>query len=404
MPGQRLAALSSFVDTAPKDERSQPMRNPAIPACLCLLSCLWVFGCGSGSGTGATGTGGDAAQGGIAIGPHLYRDLQATLPELIGEQANSPDQGIVREFVVTRSFLLLPPNTFTRPYPSTWRVEDGTSLDSDAHLWPGVSGGHVLHIRGRAGLRGTYPFAGGAAVGGWGNPGDETTWPALFEGRHASDVGILHDIALAHADAVDGEPLAYAAYGWWAMAPVPGGGASDTTRTLSAHGGMSFGIETFPRDMPGSAASPLTATWRGRATGHAQDADGRWVLSGDAVLHAELRGPSGRITSGMIHNTRIAPVDPGTLQVDASRAGDWQTIELLGARMEGNGYRGRLTVIGAPEAGPRFATPTGWYEGAFYGPDAVETAGQWWFIEAYADLAMGEMVAVGGFGARRAQP
>lgn len=372
------------------------MRRPAIPACLILLSCLLATGCGGGSGGER-----DATESGIAIGPHLYRDLEKTLSEALGEQADSPDRGLVREFVVTRSFLLLPPNTFTRPYPPTWRVEDGTSLDSDAHLWPGVNGGHVLHIRGQAGLRGTYRFSDGEAVDGWGDPDDEVAWPDLFGARHPSDVGILHDIALAHADAAGGVSLEYAAYGWWAMAPVPGGGASDTTRTLSAHGGMSFGIETFPRDMPGSADSPITATWRGRATGHAQDADGRWVLSGDAVLNAELQGPSGRITSGMIHSMRIAPMDPGTLEVDTSRAGDWHTIELLGTAMEGNGYRGRLTVIGAPDAGPRFRTPTGRYEGAFYGPDAVETAGQWWLIEAYTDPSMGEMVVVGAFGARR---
>ena len=376
------------------------MRMRAVPACPILVSCLLAAGCGGGSGGGGERA---ATEAGIAIGPHLYRDLERTLPELIAEQADSPDEGIVREFVATRSFLLLPPNTFTRPHPPIWRVEDGTSLDSVAYLWPGVNGGHVLHIRGRAGLRGTYPFAGGDAVGGWGDADDETTWPDLFEARHPSDVRILHDIALAHTDAAGGAALEYAAYGWWAMAPVPGGGASDTTRTLSAHGGMSFGIETFPRDMPGAVDAPITATWRGRATGHAQDADGRWVLSGDAVLNAELSGPSGRITSGEIRNMRIAPIDPGTLEVDASRAGDWHTIELLGAPMEGNGYRGKITVIGEPGAGPRFATPTGRYEGAFYGPAADETAGQWWLIEAYADPSMGEMVAVGAFGAKRTQ-
>ena len=374
------------------------MKRPAIPACLMLLSCLLATSCGGGSGGERAST-----ETGIVIGPHLYRNLELTLPELIGEQADSSEQGVVREFVVTRSFLLLPPNTFTRPYPATWRVEDGTSLDSVAYMWPGVNGGHVLHIRGLAGLRGTYPFSDGEAVGGWGDPDDETVWPDLFGARHPSDVGILHDIALAHTRTAGNGSLEYAAYGWWAMAPVSGGGASDTTRTLSAHGGMSYGIETFPRDMPGSVDSPITATWRGRATGHAQDADGRWVLSGDAVLNAELQGPSGRITRGMIHNMRIAPIDPDTLQVDASRVGDWHTIELLGTAMEGNGYRGRLTVIGEPDTGPRFATPTGRYEGAFYGPDAFETAGQWWLIEAYTDPSMGEMVAVGAFGATRSQ-
>ena len=47
---------------------------------------------------------------------------------------------------------------------------------------------------------------------------------------------------------------------------------------------------------------------------------------------------------------------------------------------------------------------TGRYEGAFYSPEAVETAGQGWLIEAFPDPAMGDMVVVGGFGARRQQP
>ena len=371
----------------------------ASPLLLCILA---VSGCGGSSGGSAANIGGDAEEKGVRIGPHLYRDLQKTLPEALGEQADSADEGVVREFVVTRSFLLLPPNTFTRPHPPVWRVDDGSSLDSDAYLWPGVQGGHVLHIRGRAGLRGSYPFTVTEAVAGWGDRSGEFVWPALFGGRHPSDVGIQHDITLAYADSDDaGETLGYTAYGWWAMAPVPGGGASDTTRTLSAHGGMSLGIETFPRDMPGSVDSPLTATWRGRATGHAQDADGRWVLQGDAVLNAELQGPSGRITSGMIHNMRIAPMDPKTLEVDVSRAANWHTIQLLGTSIEGNGYQGRVAVSGESAGGPRFATPAGKYEGAFYGPEAVETAGQWWLVEAYPDLAMGEMVAVGAFGARR---
>ena len=201
------------------------MRRPVISACLFLLSCLLAFGCG-----GRSDVGGGETENGIAIGPHLYRNLEKTLPELIAEQADSPDHGTVREFVATRSFLLLPPKTFTRPDSPTWRVEDGTSLDSVAYLWPGVNGGHVLHIRGQAGLRGTYWFAGEEAVGGWGDPDDESAWPVLFGARHASDVGIEHDIALAYADTAGGESLQYAAYGWWAMAPVPGGGASDTTR------------------------------------------------------------------------------------------------------------------------------------------------------------------------------
>ena len=130
----------------------------------------------------------------------------------------------------------------------------------------------------------------------------------------------------------------------------------------------------------------------------------RWVLEGDAVLEARLEGPSGAVTGGEIRNMRIAPLDPRSLQVDMNGAGAWHTIELLAASVEGNGYRGRISVRGAPEAGPRFATPTGRYEGAFYGPAAAETAGQWWLIEAYPDPAMGEMIVVGGFGAKRQQP
>lgn len=341
---------------------------------------------------------------GFAVpGPHLYRDLQKTLPEVIGDQAASPEQGVVREFTVTRSFLLLPPDAFTHPHPPTWRVDDDSTLDSDVYLRPRASGGHVLHIRGRAGLRGTYPFTEAAA--GWGDPGNRLTWPALYGGRHPSDVGIEHDILLAHASSAEGgRTLEYAAYGWWTMAPVVGGGALDTTRTLSAHAGMSFGIETFPRDMPGSAGDPVTATWNGRASGHAQDADGRWVLEGDAVLEARLEGPSGTITGGEIYNMRIAPLDPQGLQIDVNSGGKWHTIELLAASLEGNGYRGRIAVSGAVDAGPQFATPVGRYEGAFYGPDAAETAGQWWLVEAYPDPSMGEMVAVGSFGGRRERP
>ena len=333
-------------------------------------------------------------------GPHLYRDLDKTLREVIGEQAASPDRGVVREFTVTRTFLLLPPRTFTSPHPPEWTVDDRSSLDSDVYLWPGVGGGHVMHVRGRAGLRGTYPFT--EEVAAWGDPGAQLAWPTLYEDRHPSDVGIEHDILLAYADSArQGETLDYAAYGWWAMAPVPGGGASDTTRTLSAHAGMSFGIETFPRDMPGSPDAPVEATWRGRFTGHAQDADGRWVLEGDAVLQVRLLGPSGTITGGEIRNIRIAPLDPVSLQLDADAAGNWHTIELQEQRVEGNGAReGRVVVTGAADAGPGFTVPTGQYEAAFYGPEAVETAGQLWLIEAYPDRAMGEMVVVGSFGAR----
>lgn len=373
-------------------------KTPMNLVLLFVLCAVALSGCGGGSGGNAAQTAGAALP-----GPHLYRDLQKTLPEVLGEQAASPEEGAVREFTVTRSFLLLPPNTFTRPHPPTWRVDDDSTLDSDVYLWPGAGGGHVMIMRGRAGLRGTYPFTEETAD--WGAPGAGLTWPALYAGRHPSDVGIEHDILLAHADSGgSGEALAYTAYGWWAMAPVVGGGASDTTRTLSAHAGMSFGIETFPRDMPGSPAAPLTATWSGRATGHAQDADGRWVLEGDAVLEARLEGPSGAVTGGEIRNMRIAPIDPRSLQVDTSRAGAWHTIELLAASVEGNGYRGRISVRGEAEAGPRFATPAGRYKGAFYGPEAVETAGQWWLIEAYPDPSMGEMVVVGGFGAGRERP
>ena len=374
------------------------MKRPLFYVSLCLLCSLAMSGCGGGSGGGMTDTG-------LRPGPHLYRDLKKTLPEVLSEQANSPDQGVVREFSVTESFLLLLPRQFTAPDPPTWAVDDLTTLDSRASLWPGVNDGHVLHIRGRAGLRGTYPFTGEDAAKGWGNPSRELTWLNLFGDRHSSEVGIEHDIAFAYADSwSDGADLEYAAYGWWAMAPTPGGGASDTTRTLSAHGGMSFGIETFARDMPGAANAPIVATWSGRATGHAQDADGRYVLVGDASLNAELRGPSGTITSGMIENMRITRIDPQTLQV-MGQAGNWHTIQFRSSSIQGDGYQGgRLSVSGTPDLGPRFTTPTGNYEGVFYGPEAVETAGQFWIIEAYPDRAMGEMTVVGAFGARKQQP
>lgn len=101
------------------------------------------------------------------------------------------------------------PNTFARPHPPTWRVDDDSTLNSNVYLWPGVGGGHVMHIR--------------------------------------------------------------------------------------------------------SADAPVTATWRVRASGHAQDAAGRWVLEGDAVLEARLEGPSGAVTGGEIRNMRIAPLDPWSL-------------------------------------------------------------------------------------------
>ena len=368
--------------------------NLALPGVVLFGVALLLAGCPAATRGTAVGT--------AVPGPHLYRDLEKTLAEVLAEQAVSPDAGVVREFNVTRSFLLLPPRTFTHPHPPTWVVDDQSTLDSDVYLWPGVAGGHVMLIRGRAGLRGTYPFTEEAA--GWGDRSAQLTWPALYGARHPSDVGIEHDIVLAYADSAgSGNALDYAAYGWWAMAPVPGGGASDTTRTLSAHAGLSFGIETFPRDMPGSADAPLEGTWRGRFTGHAQDAAGRWVLEGDAVLTIRLQGPSGAITGGEIRNMRIAPFDPRSQSADMSRAGNWHTIELGETAVEGNGYRSRspVTVTGAADAGPRFVVPTGKYEGAFHGPNAVETAGQLWLIEAYTDRAMGEMVVVGSFGASK---
>ena len=372
---------------------------PARFALLFVICGLALSGCGGGSGRNTAQTAGAALP-----GPHLYRNLQKTLPEVLGEQAASPEEGVVREFTATESFMLLPPNTFTHPHPPTWRLDDRTTLDSTMYLWPGVRGGHVMHIRGRAGLRGTYPFTEAAA--GWGEPDAPLAWPTLYAGRHPSDVGIEHDILLAYADSAGGgKTLDYAAYGWWAMAPVAGGGASDTTRTLSAHAGMSFGLETFARDMPGAPDNPLTVTYTGRATGHAQDADGRWVLEGDAVLEARLEGPSGEITGGEIRNVRIAPLDLQTMRADTSRAANWHTLGLGPTRIEGDGYKnGLISVSGPADAGPRFSTPVGRYEGVFYGPEAAETAGQWWLIEAYPDPSMGEMVVVGAFGAKRERP
>nr|WP_316626968.1 hypothetical protein [uncultured Brevundimonas sp.] len=52
-------------------------------------------------------------------------------------------------------------------------------------------------------------------------------------------------------------------------------------------------------------------------------------------------------------------------------------------------------------AGPTFDTPTGAYDGEFYGPVAEETAGQWHMRESYVDASMGQMTVVGSFGARR---
>ena len=349
----------------------------------------------------------------LLSGPHLYRDLnsdpqgpQNSLQEVRAQQADSPDLGTVREFTATEQFLILPPAAFFRDGDATWQTDETAALNSVVYLRPD-SAGHKMRIQGRTGFRGLYDFGAADAVPGWGS-GAGLMWPELYSAKHPSSVGIEHDIALAYTDALDNEQrLQYAAYGWWALAPTAGGGSLDNSRVLSGLGGMNLGLETFPRDMPAN----VNAIWRGRATGHALDATGRWVLEGDALLAAELRGASGTFVA-TIRNTRIAPVDAVTLQPDMSRAGRWHTVELEGSAISGVGYSGRATVsdpireidpVPADFAGPQMASPRGRYSGVFYGPAAEETAGQWFLLEAYPgrNADMGEMVVVGSFGGRR---
>ena len=261
---------------------------------------------------------------------------------------------------------------------------------------------------------GTYPL--GTEVSGWNAPDHEIAWPSLVLESHPSDSGNDHDIALAYSRSyASGSDLSYAAYGWWAVAPD----RSDIAfrpRLVTAYSGLSHGIETRADDMPGSTDAPVTATWRGRATGHALGKGERWALSGDVELTATLRGPGGGEVQGEISNTRIVAVTPHGLQVRGATAGDWHAITLSPASVDGNTYTGTAAVknpivtdpvTGRPVvpdgfAGPLMRAPVvGFYEGAFYGPDAVETAGRGYLLRDNGAVHTTDNSVVFGFGARQ---
>nr|WP_316626970.1 hypothetical protein [uncultured Brevundimonas sp.] len=360
---------------------------------------------------------------GISDAARLYQEGD-TLAQLIAQQPASPTDGVVAEFPTTIDYLVLPPDEFAPRGTASWTTASAANFRSGAFLHPGVNDGHTLRISGGADFAGTYAFAPADASADFSTDA-AFVWPDVFQGTRESDDGVDHHITLAFttatvaptptsasvagdafsfaapfAAATATDPLDYAAYGWFAIAP-----SDDVTRPLSAHGGMRLGLQTFARAMPQN----IDATWRGRATGHALDADGRWVIEGDAVLAITLNGPSGSF-SGRIENTRIAPLDPDTLEVDTTMVGTWHTVLLETSDIEGTGYNGEvsvedpiggLTPVPAGFAGPTFDTPTGAYDGEFYGPVAEETAGQWHMRESYVDPSMGQMTVIGGFGARR---
>ena len=284
---------------------------------------------------------------------------------------------------------------------------------NDAYLTTGGTGNHVLRIRTGTPFSGTYPLAN--EVSGWNSPNNEITWPTLLLQNLESDIGSNHNIALAYTNsyASDGN-LDYAAYGWWAVAPE----SHDwfRPRILAAFGGLSLGIDTASDDMPGSVDAPMTATWRGRATGQALGKARRWALSGDVELTATLRGASGGQVQGEISNTRIVQVGAHTVKVDGRTAGDWHTITLSPAQVQGNTYSGiagiKDPIVKDPDTGqyvipPGFVGPlmraplSGSYEGAFYGPGAAETSGRGYVLFDNGTVRHADTSVVFGFGAKR---
>ena len=311
-------------------------------------------------------------------------------------------ESVRREYTASDSFLMR--LAFSRRFVST----------IDAHLTAGQSGNHVLRIPDITPFSGTYPLAN--KVSGWNAQDHEIAWPSLVLENQPSVFGNDHDIALAYSKShASGSDLTYAGYGWWAISPE----RNDVTfrpRLVTAFGGLSHGIDTRADDMPGSTDTPITATWRGRATGHVLGKGARWALSGEAELTATLRGDDGGEVQGEITNTRIVEVGVHTVRVGNRTAGDWHTITLSSAEVQGNTYSGTAAIKDpivtdpvtgkniVPDgfAGPLMKAPiVGHYEGAFYGPDAVETAGRGYLLRDIGAVHTTDNSVVFGFGAKQ---
>ena len=311
-------------------------------------------------------------------------------------------ESVRREYTASDSFLMR--LAFSRRFVST----------IDAHLTAGQSGNHVLRIPDITPFSGTYPLAN--KVSGWNAQDHEIAWPSLVLENQPSNQGHHHDIALAYSKShASGSDLTYAGYGWWAISPE----SDDVTfrpRLVTAFGGLSHGIDTRADDMPGSTDTPITATWRGRATGHVLGKGARWALSGEAELTATLRGDDGGEVQGEISNTRIVEVGVHTVRVGNRTAGDWHTITLSSAQVQGNTYSGTAAIKDpivtdpvtgkniVPDgfAGPLMKAPiVGHYEGAFYGPDAVETAGRGYLLRDIGAVHTTDNSVVFGFGAKQ---
>ena len=168
--------------------------------------------------------------------------------------------------------------------------------------------------------------------------------------------------------------------------------------------------------MPGSTESPVTATWHGRATGHALGRSSRWALSGDVELTATLQGAGGGQVQGEIGSIRIVKVGAHTVGVEGRAAGDWHTISLSTAQVQGNTYSGTASIkdpiVNDPETslpiippgfiGPRMkASMSGLYEGAFYGPGAAETAGRGYLMREAGTVNGPDKSVVFSFGAKK---
>ena len=334
--------------------------------------------------------------------PPPTTETEQTTTETELDETYATLESVRQEYTASDSFLMR--MAFSRRFVST----------IDAYLTAGQAGNHVLRIPDITPFSGTYPLAN--KVSGWDAQDNEITWPSLVMENHESDFGNDHDVALAYSKSyANGSDLSYAGYGWWAISPVRG----DVTfrpRLVAAFAGLSHGIDTRTDDMPGSTDTPMTATWHGRATGHVLGKGARWVLSGDVELTATLQGADGGEVQGEIGNTRIVEVGAHTLRVGGRTAGDWHTITLSSAQVQGNTYSGTAAIkdpivrdpvtseniIPDGFVGPLMRAPiVGHYEGAFYGPDAVETAGRGYLLRDIGAVATTDNSVVFGFGARQ---